>query len=75
MRLKLRCSCASEALASKLANLADGGCPASQCLMVAVCASVQRWRPFSIPDEPIDFVRGLFTICGAGRCLFSTSRC
>jgi hypothetical protein len=27
-----------------------------------------RWRPFSVPDEPVDFVRGLFTICGAGRC-------
>mmetsp|Transcript_12345 Transcript_12345/g.37170 ORF Transcript_12345/g.37170 Transcript_12345/m.37170 type:complete len:389 (-) Transcript_12345:190-1356(-) len=27
---------------------------------------MQRWWPFSIPQEPIDFVRGLFTICGAG---------
>ena len=27
----------------------------------------QRWRPFSIPADPVDFVRGLFTICGAGR--------
>ncbi len=26
-----------------------------------------RWRPFSVPDDPVDFVRGLFTICGAGR--------
>lgn len=28
-----------------------------------------RWRPFPIPsseDHPVDFVRGLFTICGAG---------
>jgi len=25
-----------------------------------------RWRPFPIPDDPVDFVRGLFTICGAG---------
>lgn len=27
-----------------------------------------RWRPLPIPAEPIDFVRGLFTMCGAGRC-------
>ena len=26
-----------------------------------------RWRPFPIPEHPIDFVQGLFTICGAGR--------
>lgn len=27
-----------------------------------------RWRPFPIPtDGPVDFVRGLNTICGAGR--------
>lgn len=26
-----------------------------------------RWRPFSIPEDPVDFVRGLLTICGAGR--------
>jgi homogentisate 1,2-dioxygenase len=26
-----------------------------------------RWRPFAIPNEPVDFVRGLFTVCGAGR--------
>ncbi|KAK9820068.1 hypothetical protein WJX72_005739 [[Myrmecia] bisecta] len=25
-----------------------------------------RWRPFSIPTDDVDFVRGLFTICGAG---------
>jgi len=25
-----------------------------------------RWRPFPIPEDPVDFVRGLFTICGAG---------
>lgn len=29
-----------------------------------------RWRPFPIPDgpddHPVDFVRGLFTVCGAG---------
>ncbi|KAL4422217.1 hypothetical protein ABPG77_009692 [Micractinium sp. CCAP 211/92] len=25
-----------------------------------------RWRPFAIPEDPVDFVRGLFTICGAG---------
>ncbi|KIZ00241.1 homogentisate 1,2-dioxygenase [Monoraphidium neglectum] len=25
-----------------------------------------RWRPFAIPNEPVDFVRGLFTVCGAG---------
>ncbi len=27
-----------------------------------------RWRPFPIPEDPVDFVRGLFTICGNGRC-------
>ncbi|GIL72055.1 hypothetical protein Vretimale_540 [Volvox reticuliferus] len=26
-----------------------------------------RWRPFPIPPEPVDWVRGLFTLCGAGR--------
>jgi hypothetical protein len=26
-----------------------------------------RWRPFAIPEDPVDWVRGLFTICGAGR--------
>lgn len=25
-----------------------------------------RWKPFPIPESPIDFVRALFTICGAG---------
>lgn len=25
-----------------------------------------RWRPFAIPADPVDFVRGLFTLCGAG---------
>ena len=28
-----------------------------------------RWRPFPTPsaaDPPLDFVRGLFTVCGAG---------
>lgn len=25
-----------------------------------------RWRPFKIPEDATDFVRGLFTICGAG---------
>jgi hypothetical protein len=28
-----------------------------------------RWRPFPIPEEGVDFLRGLFTICGAGRCV------
>lgn len=27
-----------------------------------------RWRPWTIPAEPVDFVRGMFTVCGAGRC-------
>lgn len=26
-----------------------------------------RWRPFSVPSDLVDFVRGLFTVCGAGR--------
>ena len=26
-----------------------------------------RWRPFSVPTDLVDFVRGLFTVCGAGR--------
>jgi homogentisate 1,2-dioxygenase len=26
-----------------------------------------RWRPFPIPESRVDFIRGLFTICGAGR--------
>lgn len=25
-----------------------------------------RWRPFPLPTEPVDFVQGLFTMCGAG---------
>ena len=25
-----------------------------------------RWRPFAIPSDSVDFVRGLTTICGAG---------
>ncbi|KAF8065888.1 hypothetical protein HT031_002949 [Scenedesmus sp. PABB004] len=25
-----------------------------------------RWRPLPIPAEPVDFVRGLFSMCGAG---------
>jgi homogentisate 1,2-dioxygenase len=25
-----------------------------------------RWRPMPIPSEPVDFVRGLVTMCGAG---------
>ena len=25
-----------------------------------------RWRPFAIPQDTVDFVRGLTTICGAG---------
>lgn len=25
-----------------------------------------RWRPFPIPSEPADFIRGFFTLCGAG---------
>lgn len=33
----------------------------------AVTPNQLRWRPFPIPEEPVDFVRGLFTICGAGR--------
>lgn len=27
-----------------------------------------RWRPFQVPRDPVDFVQGLFTICGSGRC-------
>ena len=26
-----------------------------------------RWRPFELPNDPVDFVTGLHTICGAGR--------
>lgn len=26
-----------------------------------------RWRPFAIPEDKVDFVTGLFTICGSGR--------
>eukprot|EP00775_Hariotina_reticulata_P013328 gene13328-13457_t len=26
-----------------------------------------RWRPLPIPAEPVDFVRGMFTMCGSGR--------
>ncbi|KAG2428612.1 hypothetical protein HYH02_014313 [Chlamydomonas schloesseri] len=26
-----------------------------------------RWRPFPIPSEPVDWVRGLFTLCGTGK--------
>lgn len=26
-----------------------------------------RWKPFPLPQENVDFVRGLYTICGAGR--------
>lgn len=33
-----------------------------------------RWRPFTIPTEPVDFVRGLFSVCGAGRCGTSGGR-
>ena len=25
-----------------------------------------RWRPFAIPTDPVDWVRGLFTVAGAG---------
>jgi homogentisate 1,2-dioxygenase len=25
-----------------------------------------RWRPIPIPSEPVDFVRGMVTFCGAG---------
>ena len=25
-----------------------------------------RWRPFAVPEEAVDWVRGLHTICGAG---------
>ena len=25
-----------------------------------------RWRPFAIPADPVDWVRGLFTVAGAG---------
>lgn len=25
-----------------------------------------RWRPFDIPAEPLDFVQGIATVCGAG---------
>jgi hypothetical protein len=25
-----------------------------------------RWRPFAIPSDSVDFVRGLTTVCGAG---------
>ena len=34
---------------------------------------LQRWRPFKIPEDASDFVRGLFTICGAGRCTSCSS--
>jgi homogentisate 1,2-dioxygenase len=34
----------------------------------AVTPNQLRWRPFPIPPEPVDWVRGLFTVCGAGRC-------
>lgn len=26
-----------------------------------------RWKPFPYPSEPQDWVRSLFTMCGAGR--------
>lgn len=25
-----------------------------------------RWRPFPIPEDPVDFIHGLFTVCGSG---------
>lgn len=25
-----------------------------------------RWRPWAIPNEAVDFVRGMFTVCGSG---------
>lgn len=25
-----------------------------------------RWKPVDIPDEPTDFVDGLYSVCGAG---------
>lgn len=33
----------------------------------AVTPNQLRWRPFPVPGAPVDFVRGLTTICGAGR--------
>jgi homogentisate 1,2-dioxygenase len=34
-----------------------------------VSPNQMRWRPWHIPSEPdVDFLRGLFTVCGAGRC-------
>lgn len=47
-------------------------CPAAETLTAdfshaVVTPNQLRWRPFAIPEDPVDFVRGLFTICGAGR--------
>jgi homogentisate 1,2-dioxygenase len=47
---------------------AEPGSCATSLLMRLVVWTVQRWRPFKIPEDASDFVRGLFTICGAGRC-------
>ena len=33
----------------------------------AVTPNQLRWRPFELPEGPVDFVSGLHTICGAGR--------
>ena len=37
-------------------------------LRCVVTPNQLRWKPFPLPpdDHPVDFVRGLFTICGAG---------
>jgi homogentisate 1,2-dioxygenase len=45
----------------------------NECLMAdlsrcAVTPNQLRWRPFPTPSGSVDFVRGLFTICGAGSC-------
>jgi len=32
----------------------------------AVTPNQLRWRPLAVPAEPVDFIRGLFTVCGSG---------
>lgn len=39
---------------------------ASDFVGAVVTPNQLRWRPFHIPTDPVDFVRGLFTICGSG---------
>ena len=34
----------------------------------AVTPNQLRWRPFPLPQGKTDFVRALFTVCGAGNC-------